>query len=176
MRIKNLKFKIKNMSFRLNPKPYTLNPKKGLTLIEIIIAIGILVLVSTIGTGAFSSFKKGNDLSSAADIAMTYLIQARSKTLSAEGAQQYGVHFETDKIVFYSGATYIPDDPLNQELTLPKTVEISSITFNGGGSEVLFKKLSGETDNDGVVVARIKSDVSKIKTIAIRKTGLAVLE
>ncbi|MBI2109065.1 MAG: prepilin-type N-terminal cleavage/methylation domain-containing protein [Parcubacteria group bacterium] len=155
---------------------YILNPQRGLTLIEIIISIGILVVIGTIGTGAFSSFKKSSDLVSAADIVVNNLIQARSKTLSAEEAKQYGVHFETDKIVFYSGTTYIAGASDNKETTLPKTIEISSVALNGGGADTLFKKLTGETDNDGVVTVRLKSDTSKTKTIHIRPVGLTTVE
>ncbi len=150
--------------------------QKGLTLIEIIIAIGILALVSTIGVGVFSSFKKSSDLSSTADSALTMLIQARAKTLSAENEARHGVHFEGEKIVFYSGDVYGAGAPDNQEIPVPSTVELSSITLSGGGNDVLFNKLNGETDNDGTVVFRLKSDVSKTRTIFIRETGLSVIE
>ena len=152
------------------------NPKEGLTLVEIICAISILFVVATIGFATLSSFKKTADLSSAADSVLTYLVQARSKTLSAENGAQYGVHIEQNKIVFYSGALYMASIPDNQEILLPETVEIFSIALNGGGDEALFKKLTGETDNDGVIVMRLKSNTSKTKTITIRKVGLAFVQ
>ena len=148
----------------------------GLTLIEIIVAVGILVFISTIGLNAFSSFKKASDLSSGSDTVMTYLIQARSKTLSAENGAQYGVHFESEKIVFFQGGSYIESDSQNQEIILPTTVEISSIILSGGGSDVLFKKLNGETDNDGTIILRLKLNQTREKTVSIKKTGLAVVQ
>lgn len=174
----NMKFSISNFSAKGKSSSGGQFPifKTGVTLIEIIIAISIFVLLSTLGMGAFSSFKKNTDLSSAADTVLTFLIQARSKTLSAENAAYHGVHFENDKIVFYSGSVYAAGDPLNQEIALPSTVEISSVTLLGGGSDVLFQKLTGETDNSGTIVLHLKSDVSKTKTITIQKIGLAIIQ
>lgn len=149
---------------------------KGLTFIEIIVAISILVFISTIGLSAFSSFKEAASLSSSIDTVMTYLIQARSKTLSAEGGVQYGVHFESEKIVFFQGGSYIESNPQNQEIILPTIIEIFSITLNGGGSDVLFKKLTGETDNTGTIQLRLKSNLTREKTVSIQKTGLVVVQ
>tara|TARA_Y100000031_G_scaffold111703_1_gene123183 strand:+ start:14290 stop:14823 length:534 start_codon:yes stop_codon:yes gene_type:complete len=150
--------------------------KRGLTLIEIIIAISILLVISTLGLNAFTSFKKATDITSSSDTVLSQLIQARSKTLSAEYGEQYGVHFEVDRATFFKGATYSPSDLDNQELILPVTVEISSISLSGSGSDVLFKKLTGETDNDGTITMNLKSDTSKTRTIVIRETGLAFVQ
>ena len=152
------------------------NDKKGFTLIEIIIAIGVLLVVSTLGFNAFASFKKIADLTSSADAALSQLIQARSKTLSAEEAQQYGVHFEVNQTTFFKGVTYSASDPDNQAFVLPATVEISSISLSGSGDDVLFKKLTGETNNDGTIILRLKTDTSKMRTITIRKTGLSFIQ
>ncbi|MDP3725925.1 MAG: prepilin-type N-terminal cleavage/methylation domain-containing protein [bacterium] len=149
---------------------------RGFTLIEIIIATSILLFVSILGMAAFSSFKGSADISSAADTTLTYLIQARSKTLSAENGTHYGVHVESGKIVLYQGAVYVAGGPGNEEITIPKTVDFYSVSLNGGGNNILFKKLSGETDNYGTIGIRLKSDTSRMKTIIIRETGLATIE
>ena len=148
----------------------------GFTALEVIIVISIVIVVSTLGMSAFSSFQKGTDLSAEADRVITLLVEARSKTLSAENALQHGVHFESDKIVSFSGATYSSGDSRNQEVFLSSIVEISTTTLNGGGSDVVFKKLSGDTQNDGTIVMRLKSDTSRTKAILIRETGLAVVQ
>ena len=155
---------------------YSLRTNAGFTLIEIIIATSVLLVVSIIGVSAFSSFKGSVDLSSATDTTLTYLIQARSKTLSAENGMQYGVHAESGKIVLYEGAVYAAGSPGNEEIAIPGTIDFFSISLNGGGSDVLFKKLSGETDNYGTIGIRLKSDVSRTKTISIRETGLATIQ
>ncbi len=152
------------------------NSQIGFTLIEIIIAISILLIVSTLGFNVFTSFKKTTDIASSSDMVLSQLTQARLKTLSAEYGEQYGVHFETDRTTFFKGAMYSVSDLDNQALVLPATVEISSISLSGGGSDVLFKKLTGETDNDGTVIIRLKSGTSKTRTFTIRKTGLAFIQ
>ncbi len=160
----------------LNLKSHVLNPCTGFSLIEIILATSVLLVVSILGIAAFSSFKGSADISSVADTALTYLTQARSKTLSAENGMQYGAHFESGKIVLYQGTVYAAGGLGNEEIAIPKTIDFFSISLNGGGNNVLFKKLSGETDNYGTIGIRLKSDVSRTKTITIRETGLALIQ
>ena len=92
--------------------------EKAFTLIEIIIVLSILMIIGTAGLTTLSTFRKSAELSSAADTILTYIIQARSKTLSAENGIQYGVHFESLKIVFYQGTPYSSQNSLNQEIVL----------------------------------------------------------
>ncbi len=149
--------------------------KRGFSIIEILIALGIFVVLSSGVWGAFSSFKKAVDLRSAADVVFDTLSEARSKTVSAENGERHGVHFETESVTLFQGASFIEGDTFNQKRELPPTVEISSIALSAG-SDALFKKLTGETDNDGTIMLRLKSDISKTKTVVIQKTGLVIIE
>lgn len=148
----------------------------GLTLIEIIIAASIFLIVSIIGWGVFSSFKKTNDLNTVADQAFAFLVEARSKTLSAENALEHGVHFESNSITFFQGALYTPGASSNQVLLMPTTVEMATTTLAGNGADVVFKRLTGETDNIGTVAFRLASDTAKVKIVTVEKTGLVTVE
>ena len=145
---------------------------KGFSLLEIIVVIGILVLLAALGTGSLLQFSKTTDLNSSVEGSVSSLLEARSKTLSSQEESQYGVHFESDKIVLFRGAVYFSGDPLNEEAALPSSVETASISLNGGGSDVIFKKLTGETDQYGTVTFRLKSDISKTRVITVGSTGV----
>lgn len=150
--------------------------KKGFTLLEILVAVGIIVLLCVIIIGSFSSFRKNQEFDNAIEDAVSVLNSAKSKTLSSENASQYGVHLETSRIVLFTGTTFtesnVGSNPSNQITKLPNSVELVNISLNGGGSDVVFKRLTGDTDKYGSFIIRLKSDVSKNKTIEIKSTGI----
>jgi len=149
---------------------------KGLTLIEILIVIAILFTLAALGAGALPLFQRTVDLNASLEDGMSALLRARSKTLAGEDGLQYGVHLSSDRVVLFEGGTYSSSDPKNEETVLPATVEISSITLNGDGAEVIFQKLTGETNQYGTVTFRLTSDFSKTRTLTILETGVVSVE
>lgn len=145
----------------------------GFTLLEIIISAGILVLIAALTAAAFSSFYKTLALNAAAENGLVMLQQARSNTLSSKDSSEYGVHFESSRIVFFKGAAFSEPNPDNEEYKLSSFVEIYGISLNGAGSDVVFQKLTGKTGQYGVISLRLKSDISKTKTITINSNGSA---
>ncbi|MEK7178816.1 MAG: type II secretion system protein [Patescibacteria group bacterium] len=148
----------------------------GFSFIEIIVVIAIFLLMSTVGFQSFSLFKQNADLDAAADMGVSLLSQARSKTVAAEGGSRYGIHFEQDSLTLFTGASYVPGASGNEKFVLPTTIEMSAISVSGGGSDVVFKKLTGETDNDGTITFRLKSDGSRTRTVLVLATGLASIQ
>ena len=149
---------------------------RGFSFIEIIVVIAIFSLIATVGLQSFSLFKKNLDLNAATDTAVSLLSQARSKTVAAEEGAQYGVHFESGAMVSFAGTSYIPGAIGNEQFFLPTTVEMATIAVSGGGSDVIFEKLTGETTRDGTITFRLKSDTSRVRTVLILATGLASME
>ena len=146
---------------------------KGFTLIEILVVITIAVILFAIVVSGFSGLRQSSDLTLAVDDSISFLQEARAKTLSSENNSIYGVHFETSQFVLFVGNTYNPADSSNKVRALPSTIEISSFILGGGGADVIFKRLTGETGNDGTVTFRQTSNPSVLKVIQIPPTGLA---
>ena len=144
---------------------------KGFTLIEILITIAIAGIIMLIVTGAFSSATGIKALEKDTGVVLSLLEQARNQTLSAKGALVYGVHFEADKAVLFSGASYSSSDPSNVIEPINPLVQISTIALAGGGSDVIFKRLTGETDQSGTVTFSIVAGQTKV--ITIFTTGVA---
>jgi len=145
-----------------------LSAQRGFTLIEILAVVGMLLIVSVTGISAFSNYNKKQALSGAADMVLATLSEARSKTLASEGGYKYGVHFEETKIVIFR-ETYTAGAVDNKEFVFVGPVRISAITLVGG-SDVIFKKISGETDNNGAAMISLKDNSGEIE-IDIEKTG-----
>lgn len=144
---------------------------KGFTLIEILIVIGILLIVLFIGLSTLPAFNKKVELDTFTENIISSLSLSRAKTLSSKDEARYGVHFEQNKIVLFKGTDYASGSDY-KVIIAPASVEVGSITLNGGTSDVVFKRLTGETDGYGTITTRLKSGTQDTKTIVIEKTGV----
>lgn len=145
---------------------------KGLTIIEIIIAVAILVAITVFTLVTLNTFRENQSLKNAVNETVSLINQARSKTLSSQDFSQFGVHFEPSRAVLFKGTIFSEPNSENIVLTVPSSIEISSISLNGGGTNLIFEKLTGKTDEFGTIVFRVKNDVLKTKTIDIKNTGI----
>jgi prepilin-type N-terminal cleavage/methylation domain-containing protein len=145
---------------------------KGFTILEIIISLTIFLILAIIVVSSFSSFRNNQELTNAVQETINLLNLARSKTLSSEGSSQYGVHFESSRIVLFKGVSFSESNPDNNVAVFSSLIEISAINLNGEGNNLVFQRLTGKTDNYGTITLGIKSDVSKTKIIDIKNTGI----
>lgn len=145
---------------------------KGFTLIEIVITFAIIAVISVGVVSSFSKLKESQSLENTFNESIALINEARSKTLSSENALQYGVHFEESKTVLFSGAVYDANSPSNITSIISSLIEISSIALNGGGSEIIFQRLTGKTDKFGSITIRVKTNPSKTKTINVKSSGI----
>ena len=102
--------------------------------------------------------------------------EARVKTVSSEDYSRFGVRFEANRAVFFKGDVFAEPNPSNIETLLSPLVEISDISLNGGGVDIVFQKLTGKTGNYGSLRVRLKSDNNKYKTISVKSTGIANIQ
>jgi len=146
---------------------------KGFTLAEILIVLAIISIVSAITYVAFSSLKNDQILKKEVKNLVSILEDSRSLTTSGKEASNYGVFFEilSNRIVSFKGDTYDPNSPTNKEYLLSPSVVILELNLSGGGSEVVFKRLKGETNQSGSVVLGLANATSTQESIAIYPTG-----
>ena len=147
--------------------------KNGLTLVEVLVSIAILVFLTTITLGALRLMSGNERVSVEAKKVVNAVEEARSKTLSSEGGQRFGVYIKAREVTLYEDP-YVENNVNNKNFYIEGGVTVSSYTLAGGGDKILFKKVSGETDNDGVVV--LTSSSGNTKQIIIQKTGNAYIE
>ncbi len=142
----------------------------GFTLIELLVATAIILIITVVTLFSLSTLNKQVSLDSASQNILSTLRLARSQTLASKSQTSYGVHFETTKYVFFNGTSYTDGAAGNKEHLLGDS-EISTISLNGGGSEVIFARVRGGTTQYGSVVMRLIGDSSKTKTINIASSG-----
>lgn len=144
--------------------------KKGFTILEILIVVAILAIISAIIIGSFSMIQNNQALEKDVSAIIAYLDDAKSKTLASKDSNQYGVHFTASSISLFKGAAYNVSDPENLTYVLSDTVTLNPITLAGGGSDVIFTRLTGGTPHSGTITVS-STRTQKTKTITIYATG-----
>lgn len=150
----------------------------GISLIEMLVVIAIGAILVTAVIISFSSFRNNKIVDVSADQILSVLNEARVKTVSSEDYSRFGVRLEAARAVFFKGDVFTEPNPSNSNIETPLSplVEISDISLNGGGADIVFQKLTGKTNNYGSLRVRLKSDNNKYKTISIKSTGLANIQ
>lgn len=147
--------------------------EKGFSILEFVIVAGIVAAISTIAIASYQALVSRADLSGNAKNIISTINLARSETVTSNQANPWGVHFEADKYALFKGSVYSAVDSSTQIHTLPSSLEISDITLNGGGSEVLFTRITGQTANYGNITIRNKNQPTNLVNIAIEASGQA---
>lgn len=150
--------------------------QKGFSLIEIIAVTAIGLILISVVLFSFSSFRNSKIIDVSADQVFSVINEARVKSVSSEDYSRFGIHFEVGKVIFFKGDSYVSQNPANVEMELSSLVEISDISLSGGGSNIIFQKLTGKTGNYGSLRVRLKSDNSKYKIISVKSTGIANIQ
>ncbi len=154
---------------------YTVKKSSGFSLIEIVIVIAIITIVTTLAFQSFGNGTAQESLNKGAATIVAELGRARSLTLSSKDALQYGVHIDQNSIVLFSGDTYFASEQTNASVTLDATVAVTATSLTGGGSDIVFQRLTGITAQYGTITLTSTSDASKTRTITIYQSGLAEL-
>lgn len=144
----------------------------GFTLIEVLVVLAISAILVAISLSSYSSWNKNTEFNISGKTVSSYLSDARNLTLASKNSSVYGVHLETTKVVLFTGDTYSSSEPSNKEYIFPNNVQISVINLNGGGSDVIFNRLTGETNQFGTTTISRIDDPSSTIDIVVKQTGV----
>lgn len=139
---------------------------------EIIVVIAISSLTVGAILNSFGQLNQNQVINKNTELVATILREARSLTLSSKGGNQYGVHLESSQVVLFQGSVYNSTTPGNIYYPLNSLGNISLISLSGGGSEVIFDRLTGDTPQSGTIKLGLLADPSSTRTITISGTGL----
>ncbi len=151
----------------------------GISFIEMIVVIAILVILISIAAPVFIFFQRGLEFNNNIEEAINVLRIARNKTLASEGASQYGVYFDNTgsphQYILFKGESFaLRDDSFDEINDLPDNIEVYDIDLNGG-NEIVFDRVTGSTSQPGSISLRLKTDLTKTKTIYIEGSGYVKL-
>jgi len=134
----------------------------GFTLIEILIAVGILMALATMGFIVAIGQYRTYALEADRGVVLSMLQRARSHAINNIAESDYGFRFEDPDYVFFRGSSYASRDPDFDE-TVPK----STIITYSGEIEFVFERLTGEANADDITI----SNGYKERTISVNSEG-----
>lgn len=143
---------------------------KGASILEILIVVSILGFLALGISTSIPQFRKKSDLNAGVQIVAGLLTDARARTLSSEEDSRFGVYFQADRAVLFKGG-YATNTPGNVERVLPNRIQISSIALQGATTSVVFKRLTGDTDQYGTIIIQVREGFSASSTITIGSRG-----
>ncbi len=153
-----------------------LNEKLGLTLLEVIVAIAIILLVLGLMIFSLANFRRTQLLSGTTEQLIGLLNEARSRTISAVDGAQHGVHLTSNRAQLFQGAAY-SGGTIKQTLDLDSALTLTWFLGGSAGvSDIIFQKLTGKTGQYGTTTLSLTFDSSKNRVISIESTGLVQLK
>ncbi len=158
-------------SFFKNTKRTSPDLTTGFTIFEIMIVVVIMMIVVSIIWSSFSRLNKSQVLDKEIRDVASIINDARQRTLFSKNDSSYGIHFANNQVVLFRGTTYSSSDTSNEIKSLNSLVTISNISITGGGSDIIFNRLTGAVTNSGVITFTLNISPGTVKTITIANTG-----
>jgi prepilin-type N-terminal cleavage/methylation domain-containing protein len=141
---------------------------KGYTLIEVLIGLFVIGIILATVVFSFSALKKSQALKNAVSDAMSSIDKARSEAFASVSSSEYGVRFESDKVVIFKGTSYSAGTGTNETVNIVSPATISNVTLNGvsgPSGDLYFNRLTGVPSKNGTITITASSS-SKIITIS----------
>lgn len=148
-----------------------IHAKTGFTIIEVLVVIAIIGIMTALSAAAFKNMNTSASVKIGTQEVYTALIDSRNKTLGSDDDTVYGVHFETDSVTRFTGATYSFGAPTNEVYTFENGVNASSSLIQNGTNDIIFKRLTGAPGVSGTIFIRNNLNEGT-STILIHGTGL----
>lgn len=167
-----------NLSRRIAVMPTSRHA--GFTLIELIIVMGILAVLFTIGSIGFFRTQGATYLTEAVDTLVADMNTQQTKAMAGASADGtlipgYGVHFETTTYTLFTGTSYSAGAATNIVIPLPDNVDVMVAGFTN--RTLVYARASGEvsgyvTNQDYV---DLRSTVTgETKRIRVNALGVVV--
>ncbi len=147
--------------------------QKGITLIESLIVLAILVVLLLIVLPRFSQIKENQVLKNAAVETLSSINKARANTLASVNSSEYGVRFQSDRVIIFRGTVYNAGASDNETINIITPASITNVTLGGVSGttgEFYFNRVYGAPSKTGTITITASSST---KIITINASGVA---
>lgn len=141
-------------------------------MLEIILVVAALAIMVGGTFTIMSSFITNTYVDDTAQEVIHSLRKANTNTIARLYDLRWGVHFDdtASSFTFFAGESYAARNTEYDIVTsLPASVTFSQLAFNGGGKEVIFRKIAGDTAQYGSL--KVRSTGGQERTITINQVG-----
>lgn len=147
--------------------------RRGITVIELLLILAVLAIIISIVIPQFSKTRENQVLKNTIEDVLSTFNKARSYTLSSLNSSEYGVRFEANRVIIFTGTIFDEADSSNQVINIISPANISNVTLNGASGssgEMYFNRLYGVPSKTGTITI---STTNYLKIITISNTGAA---
>ena len=146
---------------------------RGFTLIELLIVVGVAGIFVAMSAGVYTTLRQRSNLELVAREVASVFNLARERTLASEGAQNFGVYIDNAnrEYFLFPGTSYAAGNPDNEKFVISANINVLAPQLQGGGSEVVFQRLTGATTQSGTLTMQDAGDISRVKTLCVFSTG-----
>jgi len=148
--------------------------RKGFTALELLIVVAIMGVILATILPSFTNFRRSSLLNTESQELVSIINRARMLSVSSKYDNQFGVHFEAGKVVLFQGDTYSSGATTNEEHIFNTAITLSPIVINGGGSELLFEKITGATSQNATTTLLVIGTTSST-TVLVLQTGIVTI-
>lgn len=143
---------------------------RGFTALELAIVIAIVAVLAAIVISSFATFRKTVAINTETEDTASFINRARANTISSKNDQQFGIHFQSDRLVMFQGTTYSAGAGTNETHLLNSSVAATT-TVEGGGVDMVFQKVTGVTTQNATTTLSVVGGAAS-STIIIYPTGI----
>jgi prepilin-type N-terminal cleavage/methylation domain-containing protein len=123
--------------------------KSGFTFIELLIVLAIMAIITSFTFMSLSRPQASTSLDTTIQTLLADIKYQQTKTMAGNndnlaGKQQFGVYFESNQYVMFTGNSYNSGSLKNRITTLPANIVL---TNNFTNSQIIFASGSGEITN-----------------------------
>jgi type II secretory pathway pseudopilin PulG/sugar lactone lactonase YvrE len=143
---------------------------KGLTLIELLITMGIVIILAGIGASSYFGYQTQQSVDAVASELLANLRDVQQKAISQDQGSAWGVRInavsdDNDYYEIFYGNNYV-SGTVSSRVTLPSDVEFL-VPAQSNTMEILFAKSTGLPASDYVITIASIRDSSVSKTITL---------
>ena len=143
---------------------------RGFTAVEIVVALGILVLIFGIGTQVFVTSRNAKQLETYTDGVSSKLEEAKTNALAGKNGTNFGVKFSTTSYTYFNGSSYSSSATSNVPYNLLGKYNISN-NIPGTDDAILFTRLTGIPSATGTIVISDGGSPAKTATVTVGVMG-----
>ena len=142
-------------------------------MLEVVVVISIGAILATMAFSSLRTFWRSRTVDVGVENVLSIFSRARLDTISSRDGNAYGVHLEGDRLILYVGPTYDAATTTKVTMLMDPALRIKYVSLLGGGTDVLFKKWTGGTDQYGTFVLDFASGTTSPATITVSGTGIS---
>jgi len=138
---------------------------RGVTFIELILVVAMLLIMVTAYGAVGSNFLARNRFQNSTNEVLSFIRTAQINAMSGKSDSRWGVKVTANQIVLFKGDSYSARDTVFDEaFAIPPGVTVTS-------SEVVFDKLTGNPSSTLSIVVTAAS--GEAATVSINEIGIA---